>query len=71
MSKELEPKLTTTPKIKIPPYVPPTPEQVEKRRRAIDEILRLRHEIGPIGISVTEWIREDRGWPDAAKEENG
>lgn len=70
MSKELEPQLTTAPKIKVSPYIPPTPEQLETRPRAIDEILRLREEIGPISISVTELIREDRDWLDEAEEEH-
>lgn len=48
------------PRIIVSPYIPPTPEELERRKKAAEEILRVRAEIGPIGRSVTDLIREDR-----------
>ena len=48
------------PRIILPPYNPPTPENLERRQNAAKEILRMRSEIGPLGRSVTDLIREDR-----------
>ena len=48
------------PKFVLPPYVPPSPEQLEKRRQLGEEATRLREEIGPLDFSLTELIREDR-----------
>ena len=48
------------PKFVLPPYVPPTPEQLEKRRLLGEEATRPREEIGPLDFSLTELIREDR-----------
>lgn len=50
----------TAAKIKLPPYKPPTPEELIRRQKLGEEILRLREEMGPIGRSVTELIREGR-----------
>ncbi len=48
------------PRIIIPPYSPPTLEELERRKKAAEEILRVRAEIGPIGRSVADLIGEDR-----------
>lgn len=48
------------PRIIVSPYIPPTPEELERRKRAAEEILRVRAEIGSIGKSVTDLIRADR-----------
>ncbi|MCX6020736.1 MAG: hypothetical protein NTZ05_03220 [Chloroflexi bacterium] len=54
-----------------PPYVPPTPGELERRNEAFDEILRLREVIGPIGVSVADLIRQDRGWPEEEPQTDG
>ncbi|MBI4494962.1 MAG: hypothetical protein HY690_19485 [Chloroflexi bacterium] len=54
------PRRVKAPQILLPPYKPPTPEELERRQRAAEEILRLRSEIGPVGRSVTELVRQDR-----------
>ena len=48
------------PRLILPAYEPPTEEELERRQNAAREILRIRDEIGPIGRSVTDLIREDR-----------
>ncbi|MDO8673833.1 MAG: hypothetical protein Q7O66_20680 [Dehalococcoidia bacterium] len=48
------------PRIILPAYKPPTEEELALRRSAIEEILRIRSEIGLVGRSVTDLIREDR-----------
>ncbi len=48
------------PRIVLPPYRPPTPEQLERRRVLGEESRKLRKEIGPLGFSLTDLIREDR-----------
>lgn len=58
-------------KVVIPPYVPPTPEELERSREAFAEITKLRDRIGPIGMSVTELIRMDRGWPEEDETSRG
>jgi hypothetical protein len=37
-----------------------TPEELARRRELIDEMTALRDEIGPIGISTDELIRQVR-----------
>src|SRR3972149_6948725 len=39
---------------------PPTKEEIERRRRLIDEMRRLREEIGPIDISTSQLVRMAR-----------
>jgi hypothetical protein len=50
----------TLPRITIPPSVPPSPEEIERRRALAAKVLALREEIGPIGISTAELIRQVR-----------
>ena len=50
----------TLPRITIPPIIPPTPEEIERRRALVAKVLALREEIGPIGISTAELIRQVR-----------
>jgi hypothetical protein len=50
----------TLPKIEIPPIVPPTLEEIKRRRALVAKMLALREEIGPIGISTAELIRQVR-----------
>jgi hypothetical protein len=50
---------TTLPRISIPPYVPATPEELERRRQVIAEIDRIREQMEPIGIDAAELIDMD------------
>lgn len=50
----------------VPPSVPPPPEELERRKRVFAEIEQIRDQIGPIGTSTAELIRQDRGWPEEA-----
>lgn len=47
-------------KEELGPSLPPPPEEIERRRQVVAKILKLRDEVGPIGISVTELLREVR-----------
>ncbi|HKG27241.1 MAG TPA: hypothetical protein VKB09_16435 [Thermomicrobiales bacterium] len=58
----------TSPRIELPPIPPPTPEELERRRVLVDQILARRDRIGPIGISVTDLIREVRDEADGIDE---
>jgi hypothetical protein len=46
----------TLPRIEIPP----SPEELERRRVLHERILKLRERIGPIGIRADELIHEAR-----------
>lgn len=48
------------PRIVLPPCKPPRPEELERRRALAEEVRVLRKKIGPLGHSVTDFIREDR-----------
>jgi hypothetical protein len=50
----------TLPRISIPPIIPPTPEEIERRRALVAKVLALREEIGPIGVSTAELSRQVR-----------
>ena len=57
----------TLPRIALPPLVPPTCEEIERRRILYERVRRRRAEIGPIGIRSDELIhqaREDSGETD-------
>lgn len=49
----------TYPAIDIPPIVPPTPEELARRRALFDEIARIRERIGPIGTNAVDLIDAD------------
>lgn len=53
-------RITTVSKIKLPPIKPVTAEEIRRRRRLFDEAMRLREEIGPIGATTDELVREVR-----------
>ncbi|MEA2594817.1 MAG: hypothetical protein QOF01_1286 [Thermomicrobiales bacterium] len=58
-----EPATTTNltlPRIEMQPIEPPTPEEIERRRVLFARVMALRDEIGPIGISTSELIRQVR-----------
>ena len=40
------------------PLEPPTPEEIERRRGVVAEMLRLRERIGPINLTVEELLAE-------------
>ena len=52
---------TTLPKIKLPEFAPPTPQEIERRRALFDRMIARRERIGPIGIRVEDLIHELRG----------
>lgn len=51
-------------KIKPIVFTPPTPEEIARRNEVAERILAIRDQIGPIGVSTSDLIREIRGWPD-------
>jgi hypothetical protein len=50
----------TTPGIELPPYIPPTPQELARRRELLDEADQIRTAIGPLGFSSVEIIRHSR-----------
>lgn len=48
------------PTITLPPHIPATPEEIARRRAVAADADRIRELIGPIGISVSELIRQVR-----------
>lgn len=44
----------------IPDYLPPTPEELARREALFAETTRIRDAIGPLDVSVTDLIREER-----------
>jgi hypothetical protein len=52
------------PRIKLPDFSPPTPDEIERRRVLVAQIRALREEIGPIGVPVDELIRQVRAEAD-------
>lgn len=57
-------------KMKLPPPVRPSEEELRRRSEAIDRILKIRAEMMPLGFSVVKWIREDRD-QDLLEEQDG
>ena len=47
-------------KIPLPPFKRASPEEIARRRKIFAEVMRLREEIGPIGIPADELVREGR-----------
>jgi hypothetical protein len=52
--------ILTLPRIPIPDYVPPTEEELKRRREVIAKIDRLREKIGPIGIRADQLKHQSR-----------
>jgi len=46
--------------IELPYDWPPTPEEIERRKKQTEEAFRSRDLRGPIGISTTELVRQGR-----------
>jgi hypothetical protein len=49
----------------VPPLTYPSEEEIARRRRLFADVMRLRDEIGPVGVSVTDLIHEGRAEEDA------
>ena len=47
-------------RIKIPPRVPVTPEEIKRRRKLFDEGMRLRQTMPPLGFDAAELVRQLR-----------
>jgi hypothetical protein len=48
------------PRVKLPAFEPPTPEEIARRRALFAKVMALRDEIGPIGVLADELVREGR-----------
>ena len=60
MAKSNERMRTTIPPIDLPPYRPPTPEELAARRQIMARANRLREKVGRLPYSLTEWIHQER-----------
>ena len=47
-------------RVRLPRVKAPTEEALARRRQVVDAILKLREDIGPIGIPTDELVREVR-----------
>ena len=56
--------VATLPRLTLPEIPRATPEEIERRRQLFAETMALRDEIGSIGISTEDLIRELRADPD-------
>ena len=56
------------PKLELPPALPPTPEELERRRKVFDRMEKLREEIGPIDMTLEELMAYD---DEDEEEDNG
>ncbi len=65
LDREIERELAG---VTLPELPPVSEEELERRQAAFDRILALREKIGPIGVSVEELIRRDRGWPEEVQQ---
>ena len=54
---------TLIPNKDIPPVAPVSAEEVERRRKAVEKLHRLRKRIGPIGIRADDLLHESRAEP--------
>lgn len=46
--------------IVLPPLLPPTPDDLARRRRLFARAMALRDEIGPIGITTDDLVHQAR-----------
>lgn len=51
------------PPIEIPPDVRATPEEIARRQAPAKEARRIRKQLGPLGFSAVDLIREARDEP--------
>lgn len=59
MERDIEKELASLPRLNLPPYHPPSPEEIERRRKLFDDTMKLREKIGPIGLSVEELLSHE------------
>lgn len=52
-------------RLELPPPEHLSEEELERRRKLYDEVMRLREKIGPIGIRADELIHQAREEDDA------
>lgn len=64
LDRFLQPEGPTRP-IAPPPQGPITPEELDRRAALYEATMRLRAEIGPIGITAAELIRKARAEEEA------
>ena len=64
------------PMIDIPPHESPSAEELRRRAAHFERVMRLRKEIGPIGISMIDVVRrfrdggDDGRWQEEGRESN-
>ena len=50
-----------TARFDVPRVTPPSAEEIARRRMLFDQVMRLREEIGPIGVTADQFLgRHDR-----------
>jgi|GEM_PF-2622641 len=47
------------PKLELPPALPPTPEELERRKKVFDRMIKLQEEIGPIDMTLEDLMAYD------------
>ena len=52
--------IVAPPKIDVPPSLPPTPEEIARRRAHFAKMMEHREAIGPIDIPTDELVRAAR-----------
>ncbi len=67
--EEPGPNRGTVARIPIPPAVPPSAAEIERRRALAARVDALREKIGPIGIAVDELIHQVRMEADGIDDE--
>ena len=55
---------TLVPRVTLPPLLPPTPEEIARRRTLFAKVMALREQIGPIGITTDELVHQTRAGAD-------
>ena len=58
----------TLPRIKLPPFKPVTPEEIERRRARFARMIARRERIGPIGIRADDLVHQVRVEADGLDE---
>lgn len=56
--------IATLPPVVVPTLEPPTAEEIARRTALAEEARKLREEIGPLGFSAVDLIREGRDETD-------
>jgi hypothetical protein len=62
-TNEHEDALEEFPPLTIPPYVPASAEEIARRQALAEQADRIREQLGPLGYSVVDIIREFRDEP--------